>query len=161
MTFRPAALALAMLFPPFAAAQDGQRDFRDWSTVRGEAGCVAIISVGLREADSGLLTIALLPQHDEEFPAIMTARVPLGAMLNQPLTYTHPRGEEAIGLTWQSCNERTCLASTPLGVEEIERLKRGTRIFYGFQPLPGVRPLIVPISLLGVTRAWNEAQACG
>ncbi len=128
--------------------------------VRGAAGCLAMISVGLRDAGSGLLSVALLPQDDPEHPAIMTARVPLGAALSQPLTYTHPRGEEAIGLTWQSCTDRTCLASAPIGAEEVERLKRGTSVFFGFRPLPEVRPLIVPVSLFGVTRAWTAAQAC-
>lgn len=150
----------ALLWPTLSQAQGAEDSFRDWSVARGEAGCVAIISVGLREAQSGLLTVALLPRDDDETPAVMTVRVPLGAALDQPLSYTYPRGDEAVGLQWQTCNDRTCLASGPVSAAELDRLKRANRVFFGFQPLPGARPLIVPVSLLGVTGAWEAAQAC-
>ncbi|MEC7763782.1 MAG: invasion associated locus B family protein [Pseudomonadota bacterium] len=151
---------LPLILPALAVAQDTPETYRDWSVARGDAGCVAVISVGLRDADSGLLTAALLPRDDSDIPAVMTVRVPLGAALSQPLTYTYPRGAEAVGLAWQSCSDRTCLASGPVSAAELERLKQANQIFFGFQPLPGARPLIVPVSLLGVTRAWTAAQAC-
>ena len=157
---RLSSFILAMFFPAIAVAQDAGETFRDWSVARNSAGCIAVISVGLREAGSGLLTLALLPGPNDDTPSIMTVRVPLGAALNQPLTYTYPRGDEAVGLEWQSCSDRTCLASGPVSEPELDKLKRANRIFFGFQPLPGARPLIVPVSLLGVTRAWDAAQAC-
>lgn len=142
-----------------------KQDFRDWTVVRvqdGQAGCLATIAVGLRQRDSGLASVTLYRRADTEAEevAVMTARVPLGASLASGIAYLHPGGEEAVGLAWQYCDDRTCLASGGVTQAELARLKAGNRIYLGFTPLPGSRALVVPVSLLGFTRSWNALESC-
>ena len=154
-------LALALLAGAASAAPERER-IRDWEVIRGAEGCVATTSVGLRAAGSGLVTVALLPRPGAQggAPAVMTVRVPLGAHLASGIAYTHPGQTAAVGLAWQSCDAETCLASGGIGPEELGRLQRGRRILLGFRPLPSSRPLVVPVSLMGVTRAWAAVQDC-
>jgi invasion protein IalB len=157
------ALALAaMLLATQAAAEPERERIRDWQVLRAAEGCVATTSVGLRAAGTGLVTLALLPRPRAAggAPAVMTVRVPLGAHLASGIAYTHPGETEAVGLAWQSCDAETCLASGGIGPEELGRLQRGRRILLGFRPLPSSRPLVVPVSLMGVTRAWAAVQDC-
>lgn len=65
-----------------------------------------------------------------------------------------------MGLAWQSCDAETCLASGGTGPQKLARLQRGRRILLGFRPLPSSRPLVVPVSLMGITRAWAAVQDC-
>lgn len=90
----------------------------------------------------------------------MTARVPLGASLASGIAYLHVQGDEAVGLAWQYCDAQTCLASGGTSAAELGRLKKGTRIYLGFTPLPGSRALIVPVSLLGFTKSWAALESC-
>ena len=158
---RSIAFVVAILPLPSVAQEIEIARHADWQTVRGGDGtCLASATFGLRQADTGLLTVALLPDATSEARAVMTARVPLGAALDTPLAYSWPTGPEATGLAWQSCDSDTCLAMATIDAEEVDRLKRGLRVFFAFRPLPDVAPLIVPVSLIGLTRAWNEAQDC-
>lgn len=152
---------LAAAVQPAASQVPETTAYRDWQVVRdGDGRCIASTTVGLREADSGLVTVSLMRAGQGDAAALMSARVPLGAALDQPLAYTWRSGPTAQGLEWQSCDSDTCLALAPLDADELERLKRGRRVFFAFRPLPGARPLIVPVSLLGLTRAWAEVQDC-
>lgn len=158
------ALAFGLLASPLPAAAQVVEATRhlDWQVVQDVAGrCVASTTVGLRSADSGLVTVTMLPDAADPASAVMTARVPLGAALDQPLAFTWSTGQVAVGLDWQSCDDKTCLAMTPVPPDELDRLKRRQRVYFAFRPLPGVTPLIVPVSLMGLTRAWNDVQACG
>jgi len=156
-------LALGLFLSPLPAAAQVVQATRhiDWQVVKDMAGrCVASTTVGLRSADSGLVTLTMLPDTADRTAAVMTARVPLGVALDQPLAFTWSTGQVAVGLDWQSCDDKTCLAMTPVPPAELERLKRRERVFIAFRPLPDVTPLIVPVSLMGLTRAWAEVQAC-
>lgn len=161
-------LAPALLFlctvQPSPAQEYTTQSERDWTLVKATqgTGCFATIDVGLKATGSGLVTIALYPRgKDEAVPAVMTVQVPLGASLPSGIAYTHRQDGEAIGLAWQYCTQRTCVASGGVSSGELERLKRGNRIYLGFVPLPGSAPLITPISLFGITKIWNDVQACG
>lgn len=147
-----------------AAAQSFEtQDIRDWTVVRGGdgAGCFATVSVGLKAPSSGLATLSLFPRRAEAgAPAVLSVQVPLGASLPDGIAYTYRSGSEAVGLAWQYCTERTCVASGGVSAAELDRLKRGRRIFLGFVPLPGSAAVITPVSLLGITKAWAEVQAC-
>lgn len=147
-----------MAFP--AAAQD-VRSYRDWQVLQSDQGCLATLSVGLKQAQSGLATLSLYPRLEPDTPAILTVRVPLGVDLTGGIAYTHPRRDDAVGLAWQYCGEDTCLASGVLNGDEIARLQKGSRVYLGFRPLPGAKMLVLPVSLLGFTRAWQDVQACG
>lgn len=158
---RSAAVVFAGLPLPGLAQEADVVRHRDWQLVRSPDGsCIASATFGLRAADTGLLTVSLLPDVSGDAAAVMTARVPLGAAIDTPLAYSRPTGPEAVGLAWQSCDAQTCLAMTALDATELDRLKRGLRVFFAFRPLPGVSPLIVPVSLLGLTRAWAGVQDC-
>ena len=156
-----ASLALLAYMPAVVSAETVEMTrHRDWQVVEDRAGrCLAVTTVGLRAADSGLITVALLP-GDGTAAATMSARVPLGAALDAPLAYSYRTGATATGLAWQSCDETTCLAVAALDGAEISRLERAREVFFAFRPLPGVTPLIVPVSLMGLTRAWADVQAC-
>ncbi|WP_407495971.1 invasion associated locus B family protein [Pseudooceanicola sp. MF1-13] len=153
-------IALLVLTASAAPAQEAEA-YRDWSVLRSDQGCLASLSVGLKTADSGLATVSLYRRLETETPAIVTVRVPLGVDLTGGIAYTHPGREDAVGLAWQYCDDATCLASGALNGAEITRLQKGTRVYLGFRPLPGARMLVVPVSLLGFTRAWDAVQACG
>jgi len=67
----------------------------------------------------------------------------------------------SVGLkAWQYCTPETCVASGGVSEAELNKLRAGRRVFLGFVPLPGSAPLITPVSLLGITRAWNAVQDC-
>jgi len=153
-------LALLILSATAAPAQEVQA-FRDWAVLQSDDGCLATISVGLKEADSGLASMALYRRSETETPGIVTVRVPLGVDLSGGIAYTHPGRKDAVALAWQYCGEDTCLASGALNADEIARLKQGARVYLGFRPLPGAKMLVLPVSLLGFTRAWDAVQACG
>lgn len=155
----PLAALLVMICALPVPAQDR---YRDWQVTHGPSGCVATVGVGLRSPASGLVTIAVFPRGDGgDVPAVMTMRVPLGVHLASGIAYSHPDSPEAVGLAWQSCDAETCLASGGVSAGELTRLKAGLRIFVAFRPLPESRALIVPVSLLGFTRAWDAVQSCG
>lgn len=157
-------LVLWLSFSGAPLAAEALETFRDWQVLRGDDDCVATISLGLRAPSSGLVTVALFPRQDEsgEVPAVMTVRVPLGVHLASGIAYTHPGDEgAAIGLAWQSCDAETCMASGGVPAAELARLQAGRRILIGFRPLPESRPLVVPVSLMGVTAAWERVLACG
>jgi len=159
-----AAFALGLLISPLPAAAQVVEATRhlDWQVVQDVAGrCVASTSVGLRSDDSGLVTVTMLRDAADPTAAVMTARAPLGAALDHPLAVTWSSGQVAVGLDWQSCDDKTCLAMMPVPAVEMDRLKRRQRVYFAVRPLPGVTPLIVPVSLMGLTRAWNDVQACG
>ena len=145
---------LFILLAQPAAAQT----FRDWQVVQGGSGCVATVSIGLAEPQSGLATLAAFPREDG---AVVTARVPVGADLSTEIAYSHPGRRDAVGLTWQSCDGATCLAAGAITAAEIDRFKAGSEIYLAFRPLPGSRPLIAPVSLMGFTRAWRALETCG
>ncbi|MDN5786648.1 invasion associated locus B family protein [Pseudorhodobacter sp.] len=139
------------------------QSFSDWRVVQGDAGCVATIDIGLRAPSSGLATIAILLRHgagQKAVPAVMTLRVPVGVALAEPPAYVHAGASDAVGLAWQSCSKRSCMASGGVSAAEMDRLKKGRRIFVAFRPLKDARPLIVPVSLLGVTRALEVLDDC-
>ena len=153
-------LAFAMfLLPQSAVAQDVETH-RDWSVLRGEGGCVATTSVGLKAGASGLATMALYDRKDEQVPATVTVRVPLGADLASQIAYTHANRNDAVGLNWQYCDDRSCLATGTVSSDELSRLKRGNRVYLAFRPLPGARSLVLPVSLMGFTRSWTTVQDC-
>lgn len=155
-------ILLAVLFGLTGLPAKGQDTYRDWVVAEGPAGCVATITLGLGAPETGLLTLSLLPrQGGGEVPAVMGVRVPVGAALTEPLSYVHPGDDRAIALAWQTCDARTCLATGGVSAEELARLKAGRRIFVAFRPDPDSRALIVPVSLLGTTRAWGRVESCG
>lgn len=160
------ALALAVwtiLAAPLMAQSFETTDMRDWSVVQGTGGqgCFATLSVGLKAPSSGLATLSIFArQGGGDTPAVMSVQVPLGASLPQGIAYTHAGGSEAVGLAWQYCTPETCVASGGISQDELQRLKDGRRVFLGFVPLPGSAPLVVPVSLLGITRAWEAVQDC-
>ena len=150
----------------FAVAQEAgveEQRFRDWQVLRQvETGkCAISISVGLAQTNSGLATINIIKrQNDEGVPAVMTIKVPLGVSLRSGLAYSHSGTSETVGLAWQYCTPNTCLASGGISSAEIANLKKDREIFLAFQPLPNSRPIIVPVSLLGFTKAWRALQSC-
>lgn len=158
---------LFSIAPTFVHAQDFDlKNSKDWTLVKGNdgEGCFATISVGLKSVRSGLVTVSLFPRNQSEgsdVPAVMSVQVPLGARLPSGIAYTHRRDNTAVGLAWQYCTDRTCVASGGVSSEELTKLKRGARIYLGFVPLPGSASLVVPVSLQGITKVWNEVQACG
>lgn len=139
------------------------QQFRDWQLLRqtGTEQCAISISVGLKQSNSGLVILNVLKRENTGgFPAIMTVKVPLGVNLAAGLAYTYPNSVETVGFAWQYCSEATCLASGGISGAELGNLKKESQIFMAFQPLPNSRPLIVPVSLLGFTKAWNTLQKC-
>lgn len=164
----PLLLMVVSMAAPRAAGAAGadltQQNYRDWTVIKGQqpaAGCLSTISVGLKQPNSGLASIAIYPLTDAQSgAAVMTVRVPLGASLASGIAYLHRSEEEAVGLAWQYCDQRTCLASGTLSADEIGRFKRGRRIYLGFTPLPGSRSLILPVSLLGFTASWAALETC-
>ncbi|WP_169052644.1 invasion associated locus B family protein [Pseudooceanicola onchidii] len=153
-------LALIACFAAAPALSQEVQTHRDWSVLKGQGGCVATTSVGLKEPGSGLATLAFYDRNDAAVPATVTVRVPLGADLASDIAYTHAGRDDAVGLAWQFCDDRTCLASGAVSATEIARLQRGERVFLAFRPLPGSRALILPVSLMGFTRSWDAVQAC-
>jgi invasion protein IalB len=157
---------ICLAWPNALAAQDPQTTrHRDWQVVRdGNGGCLAATTAGLAAGKTGLLTLSLLPLPDQTGArtagALMSARVPLGVSLTEPLAYSRAQTSEAVGLAWQRCDAETCLAMAPISAEELARLKRGRRVLFAFRPLRGSKPLIVPVSLMGLTRAWGAVTDC-
>ena len=161
---RALVIGLAVITCTAAQSQNLETDtMRDWTVVRGTSGqgCFATMSVGLKAPSSGLATVSLFKRAaDDGAPAVMTIQVPLGASLPDGIAYTHSSSGEAIGLAWQYCTPETCVASGGVSEAELNKLRAGRRVFLGFVPLPGSAPLITPVSLLGITRAWNAVQDC-
>lgn len=159
-----AALLLASFATPLMSQDFDATHEHDWTLITSEDGkaCFATISVGLKSVSSGLLTLSLYPRKQGgTVPAVMTAQVPLGASLPSGIAYTHRNSSEAAGMAWQYCTDRTCVASGGVSETELKRLKAGTQIYVGFVPLPGSASLVVPVSLLGITKVWDQVQACG
>lgn len=164
LTFLMVALAALQSVAGETTAGLSQQNFRDWTVIQGPkagAGCLSTITVGLKQPSSGLASVTIYPRKDvEDGSAVMTVRVPLGASLASGIAYLRGREAEAVGLAWQYCDERTCLASGTISAAEVQRFQKGRRIYLGFTPLPGSRSLILPVSLLGFTASWRAVQAC-
>lgn len=140
--------------------------FRDWTTLSSGGGgpCIAQTRILLAGRATPLVTMSILSRKGadaETVPATVTLRVPVGVSLVSGIAYRHKGAAQAVGLAWQFCDHETCVASGGVSRDELERLKAALSIEVAYRPLPGSRPLAVPVSLLGFTRAWQAVRACG
>ncbi len=149
------ALACLELVPP-AKAQ--AQPFRDWVLERDEATCVISTRVHLRSTDTLLVAVSL--SADGAGGALMAAEVPVGASLRERIAYVHAPGAPETTLEWQYCDARTCMATATIDAGALAALKAGARITVAFRPLPASPVLATPISLMGLTRAWDALVAC-
>lgn len=98
---------------------------------------------------------------ENEGSVLLALRVPTGVSLADGIAYRHGAGDRVgIGLEWQSCDPQRCAALARLSPAEFARLLRGREIIVGYRPLPDSRFLNVPLSLMGLTTAWRQKQAC-
>jgi len=147
-------LALAAWMPGPAAAQE----FRDWTLERDGGTCIVSTRVLLRSTGTLLAAVSLSARGTEG--ALMAVEVPVGASLRDRVGYVHGPGAPERALEWQFCNPETCLAVADLDAAELRALKRGNQITVGFRPLPSSQVLAAPVSLMGLTRAWDALRAC-
>lgn len=161
-------LSIAIVVPYIllspALAQE-TKTFSDWQVVaqEGEDRCFMAISVLSKKADIPLASINVFRRktvENEEIPAIMTIKVPLGVSLTSGVAYQHVASQEAVGFAWQYCNQSICMASGGVSLDELANLKKRNRIELGYRPLPGSKSLVIPVSLRGFTAAWNELLKC-
>jgi len=160
--------------PDLLAQQHADKDtlnrtYKDWTIVDpAEPGlsCFVIQQVFSKKSGAKLVEASLYPIETKgakkSFEAIFTLSVPTGVDLVSGIAYRHVEGKKtAIGLEWQSCNSKRCTATGKISRKELKRLRREKYVVVGFRPLPTSRVLNVPLSLLGLTRAWREIDRCG
>ncbi len=151
----PFALALMTLICGSTAEA---QQFRDWTLERDDATCVVSTRVHLRSTDTLLVAVSL--SRVEGDGVLMAVEVPVGASLRDDIAYVHMPGGRAQPFDWQFCNAQTCLATATIAPEELGALKVGTRITVAFRPLPQSQVLATPVSLMGLTRAWEALESC-
>ena len=159
-----AALTLAAVLAGAAAASeaDGHATHRDWTVMKDEgSGCLVAQSVIGRRTGALLLQAVLDASAAPDGSVVLAMRVPTGASLPDGIAYRHRASDAvAVGLEWQSCDPERCTAMGRLSQAEFGRLMRGREIIVGYRPLPESRLLNVPLSLMGLTAAWRQAQGC-
>jgi invasion protein IalB len=142
---------------------------RDWQVFefdgleKGAGSCFATHATLLRDSGVTLATITIYAAKGpaaEENPAVMTVKVPIGASLVSGISYQHRNLPQPMEFEWQYCTQEICLASAGISKSGIDQLKKARDFLLGYRPLPGSRPLVIPVSLLGFTRAWQELQNC-
>ena len=155
---------LTVLAPEGARAQEAQgelevRRYRDWQMARlsPESGCLLFQQVVSRRSGTRLAEILL--QKVDGRPTL-AVRVPNGAALDYPVTYTIDDRPGIRRMEWISCSAELCLASLDLPDGDLERLRKGLRMSLGYRPLPESRPLVLPVSLRGVSAGWAALEAC-
>lgn len=145
------------------------RTYKDWTIVDPEkpgVSCFVIQQVFSKKSGVKLIEASLYPIDakgaKKSFEAIFALSVPTGADLVSGIAYRHVEGKKtAIGLEWQSCNSSRCTATGKISRKELKRLRREKYVVVGFRPLPTSRVLNVPLSLVGLTRAWRDIGKCG
>lgn len=159
-------LVLAGASEPVAAedarppAQHGVH--RDWTVVGdGDGGCLLTQSVYGKRTGALLVQAVLDDAGGNDGAVVLALRVPTGVRLADGIAYRHSAGDRVgVGLEWQSCDAERCTAMARLSAAEFARLRRGSEIIVGYRPLPESRFLNVPLSLMGLTAAWRQKQAC-
>lgn len=141
----------------------------DWQVLefdgleQNQSSCFATHATLLRDRGVTLATINIYAAKGpaaEENPAVMTVKVPIGASLVSGISYQHRNLPQPMEFEWQYCTQEICLASAGISKSGIDQLKKARDFLLGYRPLPGSRPLVIPVSLLGFTRAWQELQNC-
>ncbi|MCC5985713.1 MAG: invasion associated locus B family protein [Rhodobacteraceae bacterium] len=148
-----------MIAAAFMAGTAPAQEFRDWTLDRDGNACTVSTRVLLRSTGTLLVAVSLSARGAEG--ALMAVEVPVGASLRDRVAYIHGPGTPERALEWQFCTPDTCLAVAELDQAALHALKRGTRITVGFRPLPSSPVLAAPVSLMGLTRAWEALAACG
>ena len=62
-------------------------------------------------------------------------------------------------MNWNNCTERQCVAVQPLDPIQIDRLRRGLRMFIGYQSVREQQPTVFEVSLVGVTDGLAALEA--
>ena len=161
MTRRPrvaagiaALTALALLSAPLQGRTVGDWQMRAWDGL----GCGAEQVVLGRATGATLAEVVLFPRPDG---AVMLVRVPTGVRLSDGIAYRHGPGDTTgVGLAWQDCSPRRCAALAQIDGAELRRLLAGREIHLGYRPTRTAPPLNVPVSLMGLTRTWEQVRAC-
>lgn len=101
-----------------------------------------------------LTRIGYLPENDNP---VMFVTTPLGILL-QPGVRVDVEGHEPIGIPLQRCDAGGCLAYVVLENPFIEAMKKGIEAKVTFMD-PQRRPITLPLSLKGITKALSELDA--
>jgi invasion protein IalB len=152
MTALRAAVFVAMSWSAAAQAQP----FRDWQVVEADGDCLLLQS--LLSRTSGAMLAQVILQRDQG-GTTLALRVPTGASLASGIGYRVGAGP-LHELDWMHCDAALCLAVRPLSDDELRSILRGREMTVGFRPLPGSRPLNLPVSLMGVTAGWRALERC-
>lgn len=101
-----------------------------------------------------LTRIGYLPENENP---VMFVTTPLGILL-QPGVRVDVEGHEPIGIPLQRCDAGGCLAYVVLEQPFIDAMKKGTEAKVTFMD-PQRRPITLPLSLKGITKALGELDA--
>jgi invasion protein IalB len=97
------------------------------------------------------LTLSTIGDSDQ---VLLTARVPLGIFLPSGVAARIDNGED-FQLTPTFCRQEGCEAQVILGPDLLDAMKRGNEILVGFRQNPNSDTIVVPASLIGVSRGLS------
>jgi len=149
------------------AAQTEQLDdqFGDW-TLRCEGPAADsrecwLVQV-MRRADSQrfLAEIRLgLARNEDVAGHVMVMRTPTGILLTARAAFRVDDDRMDTPMNWNNCTERQCVAVQSLDPIQIDRLRRGLRMFIGYQSVREQQPTVFEVSLVGVTDGLAALEA--
>lgn len=149
-------LRALVLVATLCAGAAGAQTYRDWQVMRGGGECLLVQSLVSRASGAMLAQVVLQRQGAD---ATLALRVPTGVSLASGIGYRVGAGP-LHDLDWMRCDAALCLALRLLPEDELRAILRGREMLVGFRPLPGSRPLNLPVSLMGVTAGWRALADC-
>jgi invasion protein IalB len=153
--------SVALLVQPVIEAKEGDR-FDDWTVGCEKLGegdkaqerCFIYQTVVNNDTDQPVLQVAIgyLPGDDKP-AAILT--VPLGVALPPGMGISVDEGK-AIGVPYERCVPKGCIAGIPLNDEIIGQFKRGNKAQVLLHD--GTRRVALPVSLKGFTKGFDSLR---
>lgn len=129
---------------------------QDWVSVVGDGACYLRHAI-IDPRDRVLLAAVMLAPDGAG--ALLTVDLPSGASLAVPAALRLPDGR-AQALAWQFCRPELCSALALMPVADVMSLLAADQAQLAFRPLPDSAPLVLPVSLSGITAGWSDLAAC-
>lgn len=146
-------VVILLLLPLLAVAAPQQ--FRDWQrqcerAPSGEQSCHILQQVV--NPENGALAMRVQVGFTPQRQALLLISLPLGVAL-RPGVIVSVDGQGSWPVSFEVCSADGCRAAALLSSELLRAMKKGSKAHFGIADLSG-RKLVVPLSLLGFTRAY-------
>lgn len=151
------AVSLLATFSTAVIAAPESRQFRDWAVTcdSKQPRCVLALTASSDAENLWLATLRLVRTSADS--ARVQVIVPAGVHLASGMFVgVRPPLSE---LTYERCSSTICVAAGNLDARELTKWKRGATAEIRYRPNVTSPPIVVDLSLMGVTAALNYAES--